>query len=152
MELLVRLHERDLLFYADFFAQLLDHLANLTDRSLGRGNRVGNNAFRQLLGADLNHIHRFFAAAKKQIQVPFCKLLVRRIDHELAVHSAQSAGPYGAQERNLADRQGSAGADHRQNIRIIPTVRTQDVRDDLHFLKITFGEQGPNRPVDLPRR
>ena len=69
---------------------------DLRDYPLRSRNRLGNHAFRQLLCADLNHIHCFFASAQKQVQVAFFKLLMSRIDYELAIYSAESACADGA--------------------------------------------------------
>jgi hypothetical protein len=75
---------------------------------------------------------------------------VRGINDKLAVYSAQSTGSDRALEGDLAYRKGGACANHRQNVGVVFTVRTQDVRYDLHFLEVAFGKEGPDGPVDLP--
>jgi hypothetical protein len=76
------------------------------------------------------------------------QLGLARVEHVLAVDVAHARGADGAVERDAADRQRGAGADHGGDVGLHFGVQAHHVHDDLHFVEEAFGEQRADRAVD----
>jgi hypothetical protein len=71
-----------------------------------------HHLFGQLVGFGLDHQHGGFGAGDHQVQLAVGQLGLARVQHVLAVDVAHARGADRAVERDAADRQRGAGADH----------------------------------------
>ncbi len=104
----------------------------------------------ELFGLALHHQHRAPRAGDDEIELALRELRRPRVEHVLAVDVADARGADRPVERDAADRQRRAGADHRRDVGLHVGVQAQHVDDDLHLVEEAVGEQRPDRAVDEP--
>ena len=106
--------------------------------------------FRHFLRARLDHHDAVHGADDHQVELAFALFVVGRIDDELAVHLSDAHRANRAVKRNVRHAQRHRRTVNAGNIGIVGGIRRQHHGDDLGLAAEAFGEQRPNRAIDLP--
>ena len=136
--------------FAGLAGQLVDGLDDHLLLLVSEHHRPQHHRFAQFLGLGFHHEHGVFRAGDDQIQLGILQLLVRRVEQILTVPVAHPGGADGAVERHAGQFQGRRGTYHGGDVRIDVRIAGHDGGNNLNFVKKTFGEQGPQRPVNEP--
>ena len=110
-----------------------------------------HHVFGQLVGFGFDHQNGAFSAGNDQIQRAALARGGAGVQHVFAVNITHAGRADGAVERNAADRQRRAHADHGGDVGIDLGVQRQRVDDDVHFVEEAVGKQRADRAVDQAR-
>ena len=119
---------------------LLDFLMG----ALERGEEV---LVAHLGGGALHHEELAADAGVEEVDVTPRLLVVRGVDHPLAVHAADADAADRAHERDLADVERGRGRVHGEEVRLARAVALDEHRVDLHVVVVPVGEQRTYRTV-----
>ena len=100
-------------------AQLYDHVHDFGNMLLREENGFHHVLFRHLAGEALDHGDRIARAGDDQVELALFKLRVRGHQHEVIVDAADAHRGCRLLKRNVRHVQRGAGADHRQDIRVV---------------------------------
>ena len=148
LQILVDLIELDIhLGLADFCNDLVDEFYDLLDLLVGKPDSVQHLNFRNLVGAGFYHHDGFLGACYGQVDVRLCSLLQRRVDDELAVHSADTDGTGGTIPGNVRNRDGYGRSDHGHDVSLTVRIYGHDGGYNADVVIESLGEQRTERTV-----
>ncbi len=99
------------------------------------------------LGAGLDHHDGVTGTADDEVELRLVHLAGRGVDHELAIDATDPDGRDRAQERDLADAQGSRCRDGSEDVRIVLLVRREHREYTLDVVLVALGEKGADGAV-----
>ncbi len=133
---------------AGFAHQFVDGIDGDLAHVVAEDHGAEHHLFGELVCFGLHHQHGGLGAGHHQVELALGELGLARVEHVLAVDVAHARGADGAIERDAADAQCGAGADHGGDIGRHLGVQAQHVHDDLDLVVEALGEQRPDRAVD----
>ena len=145
------IHFRRLVLFlrlAAFLRQLANPRRNLLAAVMPELNRRQHVRLAHLLRAGLHHHDPFLGPRDNNIDARRLGLFVSGIRHQRPIHHADPHRRQHMLKRNIGNRQRGARAHNRQRRRIAHRIGRQHHADHLRLMRIPFGEQRPDRPVN----
>ena len=118
---------------------------------MGKHNGFQHHIFLDLVGTGFYHHDGFLGTRDYQVQVADFPLSQGGVDHELTVYQAYQHRGGGAVKGDVGDGQGNGGTDHGGDFRRTVRIHAHNGGHYLNIVVISFGEQGPDGPVDQTR-
>ena len=138
-------------FLGAFLGERDDHLDHRLETFLAEHHGAEHDLFGQLLGFRLDHHDSVVGAGHHQIEIAFGELLEGRVQDILAVLVADAGAADRTEKRNARNREGSTGADHGGDVRIVLLIMGENGADDLGLVLEACREQRAKRTVDQAR-
>ena len=127
--------------------QPVDQFDGLHVAFVGQPDALKDHLFGNLDGARLNHHDCVAIAGDHHVEFGGVAALVAGVDLVVAAVPGDAAGADGSFERDMAEGQGSGGADHAQRFRRMVLVHGQHGDDHLHLVVQPLGEQRADAAV-----
>ena len=114
--------------------------------------RVEDLGLGDLVGARLDHQDGLFGAGDDEVEVGVLeRVLLLRVDDEVAVDLADPHRRDGHRERDVGDHQRGGRAVHREDVERVDVIDAQRQRDELRLTAPALGEQRAQGAVDHAR-
>ena len=146
---MIQLHGgKALLRLADLGHNAVDEGEHLLDLLMTGTDGAHHGLLVDLVGTGLDHDDLFLAGGQRQGEVAVLALLLRGVQHDLAVHQTDKHAGDGAVPRNVRHGNGQRGTVHAGDFGRAVGVKAHDSHRDADIVAHILGEQRADRTID----